>query len=60
MRRVIMTFILLFLSSSVSAVSLLVSPTRFEIKNTSHFSGKVTVTNFGNETIEVTIDKKES
>lgn len=59
MRRVVVTLILLlFLLSSVSAVSLLASPPRFEIKNTSHFSGKVTVTNFGNETIEVTIDKK--
>ncbi|RAO79233.1 hypothetical protein [Methanothermobacter tenebrarum] len=59
MRRAIITLILLvFFLSSVSAVNLLVSPTRFEIKNTTHFSGKVTVENFGNETIDVTVDKK--
>jgi len=30
----------------------------FEIKDTTHFSGKVTIENFGGETLEVTVDKK--
>lgn len=57
-KATVVTLILLFLLPSISAVNLLVSPTRFEIKNTTHFSGKITVENFGNETIDVTIDKK--
>lgn len=59
-KATVVTLILLFLLPSISAVNLLVSPTRFEIKNTTHFSGKITVENFGNETIDVTIDKKGS
>lgn len=57
-RGLIILIILLFLMSSVSSVNLVVSPTRFEIKNTTHFQGKVTVGNFGNETIDVEVDKK--
>lgn len=59
MRRWAIILLILFFLSSVSAVNLVVSPTRFEIKDTTHFSGKVTVENFGGETLEVTVDKKK-
>lgn len=60
MRRglIIILLILLFCLSWVYSLNVVVSPTRFEIENTTHYQGKITVGNFGNETIDVEVDKK--